>query len=126
MAFAKVRESIIFKSTRISQLNGNPTLSKDQLILIKVGIFYMKPKLLTTANHDSMLNFGCDCEVFVLTHMKLELSKGGIPIKILAPIKVWFVGRVHRMRKRIGNHWVKHRDSVNLMDYPSSVETSLC
>ena len=32
-------------------------------------MLYMKPKLLTTANHDTMLNFGCDCGVcFLNTH----------------------------------------------------------
>ena len=65
MASVEVGESKIFKSTLVSQLNGNPTLSKDCLTWIKVGILYMKPKLLTTANHDTKLNLDYDCGVCV-------------------------------------------------------------
>ena len=68
VAYVKVGESRIFKSTLVSQLNGNPTLSKDLLTWIKVGISYVKPKILTAANHDTMLNLGCDCGVCVFKH----------------------------------------------------------
>ena len=53
----------------------------------------MKPKLLSTANHNIIVNLGYDCEVCFGTHMKLELSKKCGRQKKLAPIKVWFVGR---------------------------------
>lgn len=49
MAYLEVGESGILKSTHDSRLNGNPTLSRDQLTQIKVGILYMKPKVLTIA-----------------------------------------------------------------------------
>ena len=61
----KVGESTILKNALISQLNGNPTLSKDRSTRIKAGVLYMKPKLLTTKNHDTMLNLDCDCGVCV-------------------------------------------------------------
>ena len=35
-------------------------LSKDQLTWIKASNLYMTPKLLTTANHDIILNLGCN------------------------------------------------------------------
>ena len=44
-----------FKSTPlgfVSEMNGSPTLSIDQLTQIRVGNLYVKPKLLTTAHHD--------------------------------------------------------------------------
>ena len=69
----EVGESAIFKSALVSELNGNPALSKDRVTQIKVVILYMKPKLLITANHDTILNLGCDCGVFVF--LILELSK---------------------------------------------------
>jgi hypothetical protein len=50
----------IVKSTLASKLSGSPTLPKGRLSWIKVGILYMKPKLLTTAYHDTMLNLGCE------------------------------------------------------------------
>ena len=55
MAYVEMGESRVFKSIIISQSNGNPTLSKEQLTQIKVSIFYMKPKLLTAANHDTYI-----------------------------------------------------------------------
>ena len=59
MAYVEVGGSRVFKSTLVSQINDNPTLSKDQLTWIKASILYMKPKLLTIANHDTMLTLGC-------------------------------------------------------------------
>ena len=86
----------------------------------------MKPKLLTGANHNTMLNLGCDCGMCFLTHLKLELSKIlGIP-KRIALIKVWFVARVHRMRRKFDNHWVEYRNSIDLMNHPSNMEIGLC
>ena len=67
VAYIEVGESRIFKSKLVSQLNGNPTLYEDQSTHIKVGILYMKPKLLITAHHDTMLNIGCDCGVCLHT-----------------------------------------------------------
>ena len=68
MAYVEVGESKIFKSTCVSRLNSSPTSSKDQLTRIKAGILYMKPKLAITANHDIVLNLGCDCGVCVFKH----------------------------------------------------------
>lgn len=41
-AYEEAAESRIFQSILASQLNDNPTLFKDQLTRIKVGILYMK------------------------------------------------------------------------------------
>ena len=82
LAYVEVGESIIFQSTPISQLNGNPTLSKDQLTKIKASILYMKPKLFIAANHDIVLNLGCDCGVCFLTTSEVRIvRKHGRPKK---------------------------------------------
>ena len=73
MAYVEVGEFRIFKSTLVSQLNGNSILSKDESTRIKAGILYMKPKLLTAANHDTMLNLGCDYEVCFLNTLKARI-----------------------------------------------------
>ena len=65
MAHVELGESRIYKGTLVGHLKGNPILSKDQLTWINVGILYMQPKLLTTVNHDTMLNLGCDYEMFL-------------------------------------------------------------
>ena len=57
-------------------MNGNPTLSKDRLTRIKAPImFYMKPKLLTATNQDTMLNLGCDCGVWFLSTLEARIAK---------------------------------------------------
>jgi hypothetical protein len=53
--YVAVGESRIFKSTFVSQLNGDPILYEDCLTRIRAGILYMKPKLLIVENHDTML-----------------------------------------------------------------------
>ena len=70
-----VGESRIFKSTLVSQLNGNPSLSKDRLTRIRAGILYMKPKLLSVGNHDTLLKLGCDCGVCFLNTPEAKTVK---------------------------------------------------
>ena len=50
VACVEVGESRI-SGTVISQLNGNPTLSKDGLAWIKVGTLYLKPINLLAVAH---------------------------------------------------------------------------
>jgi len=62
--------------------NGNPSLSKDRLTRIRAGILYMKPKLLSAGNHDTLLKVGCDCGVcFLNTHEAKTVKKRGRPKK---------------------------------------------
>ena len=68
VGYVEVGESRISKSTLDSQLNGNPTLSKDRLTRSKAGILYTKPTLHFVVNHVTMLNLSCDCGVYFLTH----------------------------------------------------------
>ena len=94
-AYVEVGESRIFKNTLVGQLSDNPTLSKDLLTRINAGIFYMKHKLFTTANHDTMLKFGRDCEVCFWNTLEARIVKNrDRPNKNIAPIKVWFDGSV--------------------------------
>ena len=122
MAYVAVGESRIFKSTFVSQLNEDPILSKDCLTRIRVGILYMKPKLLIVANHDAMLNLNCDCGVFLFNTPKARIAGKYDRPKRLAPIKVWFVGKVYRMHRNFGNRWVEYRDPTTLMDQRSNME----
>jgi hypothetical protein len=57
----------------LSQLNGNPNLSKDQLARIRAGILYIS-KLLIVANHDTMLNLGFNYGIFFNT-LKTSIVK---------------------------------------------------
>ena len=57
MAYVEVGDSRISKTLLVSQLAGNPTLYKNELTQIMVGILYMKPKIHITANHNIMLKY---------------------------------------------------------------------
>ena len=88
----------------------------------------MNPKLLTAANHETMLNLDCNCEVCILNTLEGVIAKKcGRPNKI-APINVWFVRRIYRIRRsyKFGHHWVECRDLIDNMDHPSNMEIGLC
>ena len=52
----------------------------------RVAYLNLKPKLFIVANHDTMLNLGCDCRVsFLNIHEARIVKKRGRPKK-LAPI----------------------------------------
>ena len=63
--FVDVDGPKIFKSTLVSHLNGNPTLSKDRLTKIKFGMLYTKLETKISRVGDNVFNFklGCDCVV---------------------------------------------------------------
>ena len=86
----------------------------------------MKPKLMIAANHDTMLYLDCDCGVcFLNTLEAIIVKKHGRPNKI-APMKVWFVERVYKMRRKFVNCWVEYKDPIVLMDHSSNMEIGLC
>ena len=92
-----VGESNFFESTLVSQLNGNHSLSKDMLTRIKAGILYMKPRLLSVGNHDTLLKLGCDCGVCFTNTLEAKIvKKRGRPKKSIL-VKIWFVGRVYTL-----------------------------
>ena len=63
--FIVVDGSKIFKSTLVSQLNGNPTLLNDRMTEIKFGMLYTKleKKISRASDNDFSLKLGCDCVV---------------------------------------------------------------
>ena len=69
---------------------------------------------------------GRDCEVCSLnTHEARSMEKHG-RVKTLAPIKLWFVGRVYVMHREFGDCWVEYRDPTDLMDHSSNMQIGLC
>jgi len=61
--------------TFVSQLNDNHSLSKDRLTRIRADILYMKPKILSVGNHDTLLKLGCDCGVCFLNTPEAKIVK---------------------------------------------------
>lgn len=60
--FVEVDGKTICKSTLVSQLNGNPTLSKDRLTRVKSGIYFSFDKK-TKFQTGTCLVIGSDCAV---------------------------------------------------------------
>ena len=46
--------------------------------------------------------------------------------KPISSNQVCFVWRIHKVRKKFGNHWVECRNPIDLMDCPSNVDIGLC
>lgn len=60
--FVEVDGKTLCKSTLVSQLNGNPTLSKDRLTRVKSGVYFsfeMKSK----PQNSTCIGIGYDCAV---------------------------------------------------------------
>ena len=75
LPYVEFERTKIYKSTLVSQLNGNPTLSKDKLTRIKSGIIYIEEKVKTLANHDTLLKLGCNCAVVFLNTPEVQTVK---------------------------------------------------
>ena len=89
---------IIYNNSLVSQLNGNLTLLNDRLIKIKNGIIYIQEKVKILANHDTLLKLGCGCAVVFFNTLEVQtVKKQGRP-RLVIPIKVWFLGKVYRLR----------------------------
>ena len=64
-SFVQVDDKIIFKSTLVSHLNGNPTLSKDRLTRVREGVFYSCENANDFLNgNGNLIGIGLDCVVF--------------------------------------------------------------
>lgn len=70
--FVVVDGSKIFKITLVGQLNGNPTLSKDRMTIIKFGMLYTKPKKKISRASDNEFNLGCGCVVAFVIEATLQ------------------------------------------------------
>ena len=127
MPYVELGEFEVFKSTHVSHLNGNLTLSKDQSARIKASILCMRHNLLTAVNHDTVLNLSCDCGVCFLNTPIARIVKKHDRPKNLASIKVRFVwgeftGCVENM---VIVGWSIEIQST-WMIRPSTVEIGLC
>lgn len=128
----------IFKSTLVSQLNGNPFLSKDRLTRVRNSIYFNNSEDYISAASSSnkcLLGLGSDCGVFFLQRNTLTKSstvksalkrkrgrqvRNGVPSSILEGVDegTWWVGRVQKMRRRVGTKWGMSRQPIDLMNRP--------
>ena len=123
-SFVQVDDKIIFKSTLVSHLNGNPTLSKDRLTRVREGVFYSCENANDFLNgNGNLIGIGSDCAVF-FTEEDVNLTRPkrkGISNENV----VWYLGRVQRMRRKIGNKFVEYKRGIDLMDRLEDVQLQL-
>lgn len=106
-----------FKSTLVSELNGNPFLSKDRLTRIKNSVYFNNAEdYMSAANLSSTchLGLGSDCGVMFLQSVDINVSStvkavqkrkrnGGQRLGSLgvlssgADVSSWWLGRVLRI-----------------------------
>ena len=87
---------------------------------IKASKLYMKPKLVTAPNHNTMLILDCDCGVFYFDTPEARI------VKIVVDPKKKLQLRACRMRMKFGNCWVEYRGPTDLMDHLSNMKIGLC
>jgi hypothetical protein len=133
----------IYKSTLVSQLNGNPFLSKDRLTRVKHSMYFNNHDDYITAAASSstcLLGIGSDCGVYFVQSSTANISstvrsaakrkrgrnskasKSGTPTNILQGVDdgTWWIGRVQSMRRRVGTQWGLLRHPIDLMNRSST------
>ena len=108
----------------MSHLNGNPTLSNDRLTRVREGVFYSCGNANNFLNgNGNLIGIGSDCVVFFIeeyVNSKRPKRKG-----ISNENVVWYLGRVQRMRRKIGNKFVEYKRGIDLMDRLEDVQLQL-
>ncbi|MCO5564819.1 hypothetical protein L7F22_018487 [Adiantum nelumboides] len=95
-------DKCMFKSTLVSQLNGNPTLSKDRLTRVRQGLHYSKKEEAQATSNDNLFGIGLDCIVFFVKEEKnTKSTRQGKPSSI-------------QRKKKTKGTWTL-RDEYNLM-----------
>jgi hypothetical protein len=127
--------NVIYKSTLVSQLNGNPFLSKDRLTRVRNSVYFNNSEdYVSAANLSStcLLGLGCDCVVYFMQRPSTTMTsaarvagrrgkrkgaKAG-PSNIYDGVDegCWWLGRVQKMRKKVGNRWGICRQPFDLMN----------
>jgi hypothetical protein len=123
---------VIFKSTLVSQFNGNPFLSKDKLTRVRNSIYFNNAnEYLSVANLETtyLLGLGSDCGVYMIQKSTTMVSRAACRPRrskvtsntasnIYAGIDqgTWWIGRVQKMRRKLGNKWNSIRQPIGLMN----------
>ena len=136
----------VFKSILVTQLNGNPFLSKDNLKKIRNSIFYNNSDDVLNATSSStscLLGIGLDSGVYFVQRSSTCISSTiksavhrsrkrkkqqpgykGQPCRITNGVDEgsWWIGRVQKIRRRYGNKWGACKQPVDLLDRPANVQ----
>jgi hypothetical protein len=127
-------DKVVYKSTLVNELNGNPFLSKDRLTRIRNSIYFNNSEdylSAATSNSTCLLGLGSDCGVFFVESQshavesaakaaksRSRMGRLGGPSNVpsTASLGTWWLGRIHKMRHKVGSRWRISRQPVDLLN----------
>ncbi|KAL3701983.1 hypothetical protein R1sor_020005 [Riccia sorocarpa] len=120
----------IYKATLVSQLVGNPMLSKDRLTRIKQSIYFngVKQKPRVDGVPVCILDIGSDCDVFFKSENTRRSTRSNKRRTANSLTNEVWIGRVQKIRRKYNGKWGKTRTEVDLLDRPvgTSGEGCIC
>ena len=123
----------IFKSTLVSQLNGNSTLSKDRLTRVRQGVYFSHESKQQSSSNANFFGIGSDCVVYFVDDTQGQastkhLKRNGKPTSLNqmdVSQGTWYLGRVQKMRMKVGGRYVDYKRSFDLSNRPQGIEVQL-
>jgi hypothetical protein len=131
---ASMLGKVVYKSTLVNELNGNSFLSKDRLTCICNSIYFNNSKdYLSTATSNStcLLGLGSDCGVFFVESQSRAMGSaakaaksrsrmgrlgGPSSVPVVASSGTWCLGRIQKMRHKVGSRWRISQQPVDLLN----------
>ncbi|KAL3681471.1 hypothetical protein R1sor_024427 [Riccia sorocarpa] len=110
----------IYKATLVSQLLGNPTLSKDRLTRIKQSIYFngVQPKPRQEGVPICIMDIGSDRAVSFSTVRNQPSTRAKKGRRSSTSTKEVWTGRVQKIRRKYNGKWGKTRAEIDLLDRP--------
>jgi hypothetical protein len=114
---------VVYKSTLVNELNGNPFLSKDRLTRISNSIYFNNFEdylSAATSNSTCPLGLGSNCGVFFVESQSRAVGSaakaakscsrmgrlgGPSSVPVAASSCTWWLGSVQKMRRKVGSRW---------------------
>ncbi|KAL3694044.1 hypothetical protein R1sor_007695 [Riccia sorocarpa] len=115
-------------ATLVSQLVGNPTLSKDRLTRIKQSIYFngVKQKARVEGVPVCILDIGSDCAVLFDTETAGRCTRSQRRRIVVAVSKEVWIGRVQKVRRKYNGKWGKTRAEIDLLERPVGIAGEGC
>jgi hypothetical protein len=125
---------VVYKSTLVNELNRNPFLFKDRLTRICNSIYFNNSEdylSAATSNSTCLLGLGSDCGVFFVesqsrtvgsaakaSKSRSRMGRLGGPssVPVAASSGTWWLGRVQKMKRKVGSRWGISRQPVDLLN----------
>ena len=121
----------MFKACLVSQLNGNPTLSKDRLTKVRSGVYFRRDGNTLQKGVSIGFGIGSDCGVLFENNSippTERTARKGVPRSTKQGVTcgMWYIGRVQRIRKKDGNRVFDYHNDIDLLDRLEGIELQLC